>query len=205
VHYSTDYVFDGTKPGAYLETDATNPQSVYGASKLAGEQAIAASGADAVIFRLSWVFGEHGNNFPKTMLRLARERDALRVVADQQGRPTPAALAAEIAALFARTPTLRPHGSEIYHLAANGPTTWHAFAKRTIELAQAQHLAGLKVNADKIEAITTAQFPTPAKRPSNSVLDTAKLEQSLKRTLSHWDVYLAKLVQAELSRMAVAT
>jgi dTDP-4-dehydrorhamnose reductase len=204
VHYSTDYVFDGTKASAYVETDATHPQSIYGASKLAGEHAIAASGADALILRLSWVFGVHGNNFPKTMLRLARERDTLKVVADQHGRPTPAALAADITTLFADTPTLRPRGTQIYHLAANGGTTWHAFAQRTIALGQAQRLAGLKVDAAKIEAITTAQFPSPAKRPANSVMDTAKLERVTQRTLPHWDAWLERLVTEYKQRITNA-
>jgi dTDP-4-dehydrorhamnose reductase len=199
VHYSTDYVFDGTKQGAYVETDAPNPQSVYGASKLAGEQAIAASGADAFIFRLSWVFGVHGNNFPKTMLRLARERDALKVVADQHGRPTPAALAAEVTAQCISATRLRPAGIALFHLAAAGATTWHAFAKRAIEIAHSVGMPGLRIAPDQIEAIASAQYPTPAKRPANSILDTSKLEHALQQGLPHWEKYLESMLRAELT------
>jgi dTDP-4-dehydrorhamnose reductase len=201
VHYSTDYVFDGTKQGAYVETDAPNPQSAYGASKLAGEQAIVASGADALILRLSWVFGVHGNNFPKTMLRLARERDALKVVADQHGRPTPAELAADITVRMAAASHMRPKGAQIVHLAAAGPTTWHAFAQQAIEMAHTQNLPGLKVTAGQVEAITTAQYPTPATRPANSILDTTKLEQRLGNALPHWHGYLETLVVGEAARL----
>jgi dTDP-4-dehydrorhamnose reductase len=203
VHYSTDYVFDGTKPSAYVETDATHPQSIYGASKLAGEHAIAASGADALILRLSWVFGVHGNNFPKTMLRLARERDALKVVADQHGRPTPAAFAADITAYCVQALATEREGTQIYHLAASGATTWHAFAARTIALGHTQDSTRFKVAAENIEAISTAQYPTPAKRPANSVLDTGKLERRFSVTLPHWDAYLAQLVRADLANAAV--
>jgi dTDP-4-dehydrorhamnose reductase len=203
VHYSTDYVFDGTKQGAYSETDAPNPQSVYGASKLAGEQAIIASGADALILRLSWVFGLHGNNFPKTMLRLARERDTLKVVADQHGRPTPAALAADITAQCVQALAAEREGTEIYHLAASGAATWYAFAARTIALGHAQHSTGFKVAAENIQAISTAQYPTPAKRPANSVLDTGKLERRFHVTLPHWDTYLTQLVHAEAAAKAM--
>jgi dTDP-4-dehydrorhamnose reductase len=198
-HYSTDYVFDGTKQTAYVETDAPNPQSVYGASKLAGEQAIAASGADAFVFRLSWVFGAHGNNFPKTMLRLARERDALKVVADQHGRPTPAALAAEVTAQCISAARLRPAGIALFHLAAAGATTWHAFAKRAIEIAHSVGMPGLRIAPDKIEAIASAQYPTPAKRPANSILDTSKLEHALQQGLPHWEKYLESMLRAGLT------
>jgi dTDP-4-dehydrorhamnose reductase len=199
VHYSTDYVFDGSKQSAYTETDTPNPQSIYGASKLAGEQAIHASGADAFIFRLSWVFGAHGNNFPKTMLRLARERNVLKVVADQHGRPTPAALAAEITATCLSAADVRPTGAALFHLAASGATTWFAFAKHTILIAQRLNLPGLRVDSERVEAIATTPYPTPAKRPTNSVMYTSKLEGTLGLVgLPHWDQYLQSVLLTEL-------
>ena len=194
VHYSTDYVFDGRKSSPYLESDLPRPETIYGASKLAGEQAILASGVDSFIFRLSWVFSEYGSNFPKTILRLARERESLRIVADQHGRPTPAALAADICATCIRDPLLRPSASSIYHLAAQGETNWHAFAQETIRLAHAQHKTHLKTPIDAVYAISSIDYPTPAKRPANSVLNTDKLESLLNISLPHWQEYLARMV-----------
>ncbi|MBX7230188.1 MAG: dTDP-4-dehydrorhamnose reductase [Burkholderiaceae bacterium] len=194
IHYSTDYVFDGEKSSPYLENDIPGPRTVYGASKLAGEQAIVASGVDSFIFRLSWVFSEHGSNFPKTMLRLARERESLNVVADQHGRPTPAALAADICAICIREKALRSSASSIYHLAANGECSWHGFAQETIRLAHAQHKAHLKTSVDAVYAISSRDYPTPAKRPANSVLNTDKLESLLNISLPHWQEYLARMV-----------
>jgi dTDP-4-dehydrorhamnose reductase len=195
VHYSTDYVFDGRKEGAYLETDIPNPQSVYGASKLAGEQAIHLSGADAFVFRISWVFGAHGNNFPKTVLRLARERDTLEVVADQLGRPTPASLVADIT--VRSLITMRPAGAALFHLAAAGETTWFAFAKQIISTAQALSLPGLRIGLSHIEAIASAQYSTSTKRLANSVLSTEKLERTLGLRLPHWDTYLHEVLDPE--------
>jgi dTDP-4-dehydrorhamnose reductase len=188
IHYSTDYVFDGNQARAYVESDATDPQSVYGRSKLAGEQAALAS-PGGLVFRLSWVFGEHGGNFPKTMLRLARERDALKVVADQHGCPTPAALVADITLL-----AIRAGLSGLYHLSAAEPTTWHAFAQATLEYAEQAGLSGLKVRSQDVQAITTANYPTPAKRPQHSVLDCSKLQADLGVTLPSWRPYLQRLV-----------
>lgn len=188
IHYSTDYVFAGDKPGFYTELDAPGPQGVYGESKLAGEEALQASGARHLIFRTSWVFGIHGGNFARTMLRLARERDALSVVADQWGAPTSAALIADVTAHMIREATgpwrgAFPYG--VYHLVAAGETNWHEYACHVIERARA---AGwpVKVPQGAIRAITSADYPTPARRPANSRLSTLKLRQTFGLTLPDW-------------------
>ena len=196
VHYSTDYVFDGTKDGWYAESDAPNPLSVYGRTKLEGELGVARGCARHLIFRTSWVFGSRGatKNFPATMLRLAAERRELRVVADQRGAPTSAALIARVTAEALRR--LFPASAEstgqrwgTYHLAAAGETTWHAYALRVIA---AGHRAGLPLMArvEDVVPVTTAQYPTPAARPLNSRLGTSKLQQWLLRpgeTLPGWE------------------
>lgn len=188
VHYSTDYVFGGSKDGFYLETDTPNPQSVYGASKLAGEIALASSGARHLIFRTSWVVGGHGGNFAKTMLRLAAERERLSIVADQFGAPTSAALIADVTAHVIREATGErratvPYG--IYHLVADGVTTWHEYACHVIEQARAAGKA-VAVAADAIIPIATAEYPTPAQRPANSRLDTHKLRETFGLHLPDW-------------------
>ncbi|KUE90279.1 dTDP-4-dehydrorhamnose reductase [Cupriavidus necator] len=189
VHYSTDYVFDGTKDGAYVESDAVNPQSVYGKSKLAGEQAIAAAGGAALVLRTCWVAGAHGGNFAKTMLKLGRERDSLRVIADQFGAPTTAALIADVTAQIVARHWL--HGdrqafaSGIYHLAAAGETSWHAYATEVLRYAATQGI-DLKVDPARIEAIPATAYPLPAPRPANSRLDTGKLRQTFGIHLPDW-------------------
>ncbi|WP_439670939.1 dTDP-4-dehydrorhamnose reductase [Cupriavidus necator] len=189
VHYSTDYVFDGTKVGAYVESDAVNPQSVYGKSKLAGEQAIAATGAQALILRTCWVAGAHGGNFAKTMLRLGRERDSLRVIADQFGAPTMAALIADVTAQIVARHWLfgdrQVFASGIYHLAAAGETTWHAYATEVLRYAAANGVE-LKVDPARIEAIPATAYPLPAPRPANSRLDTGKLRQTFGIHFPDW-------------------
>lgn len=197
IHYSTDYVFDGTKQGAYTEEDPPNPQSVYGKSKLAGEQALQQSGANHLIFRTSWVFGAHGANFAKTMLRLALDRESLPVVADQYGAPTSAALLADITAQAIGRYQLQgkagyPFG--LYHLVASGVTTWHEYAQAVIRTAIA---AGkpLKLTPESIRGITTAEFPLPAPRPANSRLDTSRLQQTLGFTLPPWQNGLEHVLQ----------
>jgi dTDP-4-dehydrorhamnose reductase len=197
IHFSTDYVFDGSMPGAYLETDGPNPQSVYGKTKLAGEQALQASGADYLIFRTSWVFGAHGANFAKTMLRLAGERDGLKIVADQFGAPTSAALLADVTAQvlgrYQREGRVGfPFG--LYHLVAGGCTTWHEYAQAVVRAAQA---AGkpLKLTADEILPIATADYPLPAPRPSNSRLDTSRLRQTFGLELPDWQRGLDHVLQ----------
>ncbi len=189
VHYSTDYVFDGAKDGTYVETDAVNPQSVYGKSKLAGEQAIADSGAAALVLRTCWVAGAHGANFAKTMLRLAHERSSLRVIADQYGAPTTAALIADVTAQIIARHWL--HGRReafptgVYHLAAAGETTWHGYATTVLTGAVARGVA-LQADPAGIEPIPATAYPLPAPRPANSRLNTSKLRDTFDIHLPDW-------------------
>lgn len=171
VHYSTDYVFDGRSARPYREDDATAPLGVYGMSKRAGEEAIRASGARHMILRTAWVYAAHGHNFLRTMLRLAGEREELRVVADQVGAPTPAAWIAEATGQLLRQGA---QASGTWHLTAAGETSWHGFAQAIMDEAQA---AGLLTRRPRVLPITTAEYPTAARRPAYSVLDTAKLQQ----------------------------
>ena len=171
LHYSTDYVFDGSGTRPYREDDATAPLGVYGASKLAGEEAIRASGARHAILRTAWVYAGHGRNFLLTMLRLASERDELRVVADQIGAPTSAAWIADASARIVA------HGvpaSGTWHLVAAGGTSWHGFAEAIMDEALA---AGLLQRVPRVLPIATAEYPTPARRPAYSVLDTERLRR----------------------------
>jgi dTDP-4-dehydrorhamnose reductase len=189
VHYSTDYVFDGTKSAAYVETDPTQPMSVYGRTKRDGETA-AAKASRHLIFRTSWVVGAHGANFVKTMLRLAGEREVLRVVADQFGAPTSAGLLAETTAKILTqmksAPTDDPRWG-LYHLAAGGATSWNGLARRVIARAAEQGLP-LKATAAAVAEIASAEYPTPAKRPFNSRLDTTKLRGTFGLDLPDWTV-----------------
>jgi dTDP-4-dehydrorhamnose reductase len=186
VHFSTDYVFDGAGTRPYREDDPTAPLGAYGASKLAGEHAVRGSGAAHKIFRLCWVYGPRGRNFLLTMLRLAGERDVLRVVADQVGAPTPARWIADATAVaIARRPEL----SGTWHLAAGGETSWHGFASAIVEGAARR---GLIAAAPRVEAIATAEFPTPARRPAYSVLDTARLAGDFGVSPAVWQDGLAQ-------------
>jgi dTDP-4-dehydrorhamnose reductase len=192
VHYSTDYVFDGTKQSPYVETDPTNPLGTYGASKLAGEQAVQSAGADYLIFRLCWVYGARGQNFMLTMQRLAREREKLRVVRDQFGCPTWSRLIAEATAQAIKQVLVNPDQSTYsgtYHLAANGLTSWHGFASCIIEL-----MPEAERKCREVEAITTAEYPTPAKRPAYSVLNCDKLEQTFGLRLPGWEHSLRQVL-----------
>ncbi|MBL8629481.1 MAG: dTDP-4-dehydrorhamnose reductase [Rhodospirillaceae bacterium] len=191
VHYSTDYVYDGTKSSPYVETDATNPLSVYGATKLRGDLAIAASGCRHVIFRTTWVYAAHGNNFIKTMLRLAKEREELTVVADQHGAPTSAALLADVTAKAIGAGNL----AGLYHLVAGGETTWHGFAQFILAEAQKRG-AVLKAGPEKVKPIPTSAYPTPAKRPANSRLNTDKLKTALKIDLPPWELHAKAVIDA---------
>ncbi|WP_228098048.1 dTDP-4-dehydrorhamnose reductase [Chitinilyticum piscinae] len=197
VHFSTDYVFDGGKTGCYVEHDSCNPLSVYGRSKLGGEAAISASGCRQLIFRTSWVYGAHGNNFLKTMLRLMRERDELRVVADQFGAPTSAALLADVTAqilghyLREGRPELFPYG--LYHLAASGETSWHGYA-HTINRLCKIHAYILQCMPDSIIPIPSSAYPLPAPRPSNSRLDTSKLRTTFGLQLPHWELGVTQVI-----------
>ncbi|HWI14966.1 MAG TPA: dTDP-4-dehydrorhamnose reductase [Burkholderiales bacterium] len=196
IHYSTDYVFDGEKAEPYVETDATHPQSVYGSSKLAGEQAVAAAGARAIVLRTSWVFGERGGNFVRTILRLAKEREELRVVADQFGAPTPAALIADVTAHAIATHERGgwPSGAELYHLAASGPVSWHAYAVAIVAAARALGFE-LRLRPEAIDAISTEQYPLPAKRPKNSRLNCARIEERYSLVLPGWEPYLQRMLR----------
>ncbi|MCA7085504.1 dTDP-4-dehydrorhamnose reductase [Cupriavidus sp. DB3] len=197
VHYSTDYVFDGRKEGWYEESDPVDPQSVYGKSKLAGEQAIAQIGATAVVLRTCWVAGAHGGNFAKTMLRLASERDSLRVIADQFGAPTTASLIADVTAHIVGRHWLNgtretfPGG--IYHLAAGGETTWHGYASEVLSQAESKGVA-LKARAANVAPISTSEYPLPAPRPANSRLDTGKLQLTFGIYLPEWKQGIAFLI-----------
>ena len=197
VHYSTDYVFDGKTDGYYREGDPTGPQGVYGKTKLAGEQALAASGAQHLIFRTSWVFGGHGANFAKTMLRLASERDELSVVADQHGAPTPAALIADVTAHVIRQAGKNSSMKDIqgvYHLVSSGETSWYDYACYVLECARRSGVS-LRVAPDAVRPIKTADYPTPAKRPANSKLDTAKLRETFDLTLPNWETGVDHVLQ----------
>lgn len=186
VHYSTDYVFDGTGTKPYLPTDPTAPLGVYGQSKLAGEEAIRRSGARHLILRTAWVYGLHGHNFLRTMLRLGAERDELRVVADQVGCPTPAWLIADVTATIVQQ-GIGDGGT--HHLVADGQTSWHGFAEAIMDEAFA---AGLIAKRPRVLPITTADYPTPAARPAWSVLDTGSLRQGWGVALPEWRSALAK-------------
>jgi dTDP-4-dehydrorhamnose reductase len=187
VHYSTDYVFDGSGSQPRTESAPTAPLSVYGRTKLEGEQLIQQSGCAHFIFRTSWVYAARGGNFARTMLRLAAERDQLKVINDQIGAPTGADLLADVTAHAIRAfrQGHHPELSGLYHLVAHGETSWFDYARFVIEWARA-HGQPIKVAPEAIEAIATAAYPTPAQRPLNSRLDTAKLQQALGLTLPHW-------------------
>ena len=194
VHYSTDYVFDGKEFRPYREDDVTRPLGVYGASKLAGEHAVLAAGGTSLILRTAWVYGSHGHNFLRTMLRLGAERDELRVVADQQGTPTPAYL---IADTTARLLAMREPVRGTLHLTASGGTTWHGFAEAIIAGA---HARGLLARAPRVLPITTADFPTRARRPAYSRMDIAKLESVLGEPMPDWQAGLDHVLDEMVAR-----
>jgi dTDP-4-dehydrorhamnose reductase len=203
VHYSTDYIFDGSKATAYVESDSANPLNVYGRSKLAGEVALSASGAAYFTFRTSWVYGATGNNFVRSILRLAREREHLRIVADQHGGPTwsfeLARMTADVIGQVERlagqnecslSEAARPM-SGLYHATGSGETTWYGFAVRAIaELQKREPEARLAT----VEPIPTSEYPTPAKRPMNSRLDCSKLERTFGWRMPEWSDSLATVV-----------
>ncbi len=194
VHYSTDYVFDGTGNTARQEGDATGPLSVYGRSKLEGEQRIAATGCRHLIFRTSWVYAARGGNFAKTMLRLAQEREQLCVIHDQWGAPTGADLIADVTAHAVRHVASHEADAGLYHLVAGGETTWHAYARHVIERAQSLRPdLGWKVQG--IAAVPTTAFPTPAARPLNSRLATHKLQAAMQLQLPPWQQGVERMLQ----------
>lgn len=197
VHYSTDYVFDGSGSAPWQETDAVAPVNHYGATKLQGEQLIEASGCKHLIFRTSWVYAARGNNFAKTMLRLAKERETLNIIADQFGAPTGADLLADVAVMALQQAWHKPELGGVYHLAPVGVTSWHAYAKYVIEFARS-HGELLVVQA--VNPIATTEFPTPANRPLNSRLNTAKICNAFSLHLPDWQIGVTRMLMEVLNK-----
>jgi dTDP-4-dehydrorhamnose reductase len=197
VHYSTDYVFDGTGTAAWKETDAVAPDNYYGATKLEGEQLIVASGCKHLILRTSWVYAARGNNFAKTMLRLAKDRPTLNVIADQIGAPTGADLLADIAVAALQQTLLNPALSGIYHLAPAGETSWHAYAQYVIDFARAN---GEVLAVESVNPIPTSEYPTPASRPLNSRLNTQKLRDTFSLHLPDWQSGVTRMLMEALNK-----
>ncbi len=200
IHFSTDYVYDGSKATPYVEDDATNPVSVYGKSKLAGEEAIRAVDLPHLILRTSWVYGAYGKNFLKTILRLAAERDSLRVVADQFGAPTSSGSIADgVVQLVNSWQPQQENQTGIYHITNSGSTSWHGFSCEIVNqynrLAASRNWPALKANIDNIVAITTADYSTPAVRPANSSLNNSKLKHMFNVELPSWQQGLQQVMQ----------
>ncbi len=193
VHYSTDYVFDGSGSRPWVETDAPAPLSCYGRTKLEGEQHIQQSGCKHLILRTSWVYAARGGNFAKTMLRLAQERDRLTVIDDQWGAPTGADLLADVTAHAVRHLQQRPEDGGLFHCVAAGETNWNLYAKYVLSQAvQAQ--PAIKIKATEVAPVPTSAFPTPATRPHNSRLNTAKLQSTFGLQLPHWQAGVARML-----------
>ena len=197
VHYSTDYVFDGSGERPWVEDDAPAPLSVYGATKLEGEQLIRQAGCQHLILRTSWVYAARGGNFAKTMLRLAQERERLTVIDDQWGAPTSAELLADVTAHALRQLLKRPEDGGLYHCVAAGETTWHSYAKYVLEHAR-QAQAAIKIKATEVAPVPTSAFPTPARRPHNSRLNTTRLQTTFGLTLPHWQQGVARMLTETL-------
>lgn len=194
IHYSTDYVFDGNGSKPWVETDLTGPLSIYGSTKLAGEEAIRASGCRHLIFRTCWVYATRGGNFAKTMLRLAQERDRLTVVDDQIGAPTGADLLADVTAHAICQALRRPDLSGLYHLVAGGETSWHGYACFVLNLAR-QAGVELKVAAENVIPVPTDSFPLPARRPLNSRLDAKKIQATFDVHLPVWQTGVERMME----------
>jgi dTDP-4-dehydrorhamnose reductase len=197
VHYSTDYVFDGSGDKPWVENDPVGPLSIYGESKLASEQLIGESGCKHLIFRTSWVYGARGGNFAKTMLRLGQERDSLKVIDDQIGAPTGADLLADVTAHAIRTARQNHDVSGLYHLTARGETSWHGYASFVLDYARRAGVA-LKVGPDAIYPVPTSAFPTQACRPHNSRLNTIKLRSAFDLHLPHWQAGVERMLSEVL-------
>ncbi|AVP58866.1 dTDP-4-dehydrorhamnose reductase [Pulveribacter suum] len=193
VHYSTDYVFDGSGSRPWTEADVPAPLSVYGATKLEGEQLIEASGCRHLILRTSWVYAARGGNFAKTMLRLGSERERLTVIDDQWGAPTGADLLADVTAHAIRHLQARPEDGGLYHCVAGGETNWHSYAKYVLAQAQ-QAPAAIKIKATEVAPVPTSAFPTPARRPHNSRLDTRQLQATFGLQLPPWQQGVARML-----------
>ncbi len=198
MHYSTDYVFDGSGSTPWSEESPTGPLSVYGRTKLEAEQAIRASGCRHLIFRTSWVYAARGGNFAKTMLKLAKERDRLTVIDDQIGSPTGADLLADLTAHALRSVAQRPELAGTYHAVAQGEASWHGYARHVIEFARAMGQP-IQVAADAIEAVPTSAFPTPAVRPRNSRMNTRKLRDTFGLSLPSWQAGVERMLTEVLS------
>jgi dTDP-4-dehydrorhamnose reductase len=196
VHYSTDYVFDGSGDAPRDEDAPTGPLSVYGRTKLDGEQRIQAAGCCHLVLRTSWVYAARGGNFARTMLRLAAERQRLTVVDDQIGAPTGAELLADVTAHALRAATQRPELGGTYHVAADGETSWHAYASFVIEWARAR---GLPVKVQAVEPVATSAWPSPARRPLNSRLDTRKLQRTFGLVLPTWQAGVVRILEEAFS------
>lgn len=195
VHYSSVYVFDGTAARAYTEADAPNPINAYGRSKLAGEQAIASVGATALVLRASWVYDVRGRNFVNTMLRLAAEEDELRVVDDQRGSPAWARSIAEVTVAMLRNPTLARDAAGLYNVCGRGDVTRYDFTRRTLELTRSE-----RTNEPRVTRIKTSDFPLPAARPLNSVLDTSRLTATFGVPVQDWETQLDACLNAARAR-----
>ncbi|PWB60047.1 MAG: dTDP-4-dehydrorhamnose reductase [Nitrosomonadales bacterium] len=204
VHYSTDYVFDGEETAPYSEDDQTNPLSVYGRTKLEGEQLIRKRHARHLIFRTSWVYAARGGNFAKTMLRLAKERDELKVIADQHGAPTSAEFIADVTALVLYR--IRQEAgvalAGTYHLVASGETTWHGYAQYVLELAEAKGDI-LKTSPANVQPIPTEAYPLPAARPKNSRLNTCKLANTFNLHIPDWRYHVQRLMDELVMQGAI--
>lgn len=201
IHFSTDYVYDGAKKTPYIENDAVNPVSSYGKSKLAGEDAIRVVGLPHLILRTSWVYGAYGKNFLKTIIRLAAERDSLRIVGDQFGAPTSSeSIANGVVQLVNTWQVEQGNESGVYHFTNAGETSWHGFSCEIVNeynrLAASKTWPALKASIESIAAITTADYPTPAARPANSRLDNAKLKQVFEVELPSWQQSLQQVMQS---------
>ncbi|EGT4440670.1 dTDP-4-dehydrorhamnose reductase [Cronobacter sakazakii] len=192
IHYSTDYVFPGTGETPWCESDATAPLNVYGETKLAGEQAVQHFCPNHLIFRTSWVYAGKGNNFAKTMLRLAKERESLSVINDQYGAPTGAELLADCTAHAIRVALTKPDVAGLYHLVASGVTTWYDFAALVFDQARK---AGITLKLTDLQPVPTSAYPTPARRPQNSRLNTMKFQQQFGLVLPQWDMGVKRMLE----------
>lgn len=198
VHYSSDYVFDGSGDAPRDEEAGPGAESVYGESKAAGDFSIETSGCAHLILRTSWVYGARGGNFAKTMLRLAQERDEIKVVADQIGAPTGAELLADVTAHMVRHTLVNPTLTGLYNVVAAGETSWHGYAQHVIECARAKGLP-IRVKPEAVRAIATAEYPTPAVRPLNSRLATDKVRRTFGLSLPHWTVGVDRMLEEILT------
>lgn len=204
VHYSTDYVFDGSGSAPWQESDATGPLNVYGATKLAGEQAIAASGCAHLTFRTSWVYAAHGDNFIKTMLRLAATRERLTVIDDQKGAPTGAELIADVTAHAISQTLQQPAKAGLYHLTAAGEASWFDYAQYVLTLARQARPQGVKTAAGGVQPIASSQYPAAARRPLNSRLDTRRLQAAFGLQMPPWQQGVTRVLREILESKGIA-